>query len=228
VPLKDDLQQSIEEWSAKDPQLPLLIRAFELNDGLIAELSATRDRLGLTQREVARRMGTSQAAIDRFEDGDVDPRLSTVQRFAASLGKVVKWDVVEAVQASWQMPGETVVAPICATQVAPSAFGVSLYDSFLTSSSVQYLAACPGSNTPQLPAIQQVTILENSLTAWLGKGNESAMATCCGVIASPGLSTQRSPSVDTSQLPNSNTVAQDFPSEAKSHDSSRGGLAYAA
>ena len=98
MPLRDDLQQSIEEWSAKDPQLPLLIRAFELNDGLISELAATRDRLGLTQREVARRMGTSQAAIDRFEDGDVDPRLSTVQRFAAALGKVVKWDVVEAVE----------------------------------------------------------------------------------------------------------------------------------
>lgn len=45
-----------------------------------------REAAGLSQRELARRMGTSQAAVDRLESGGVGATLTTLQRVAAALG----------------------------------------------------------------------------------------------------------------------------------------------
>ena len=41
---------------------------------------------GMSQRELAGRMGTSQAAIDRLESGGVGATLTTLQRVATALG----------------------------------------------------------------------------------------------------------------------------------------------
>jgi len=53
---------------------------------LVAELVAHRRAAGLSQGEVADRMGTSQPAVARLEAGQVDARMSTVQRYAAAVG----------------------------------------------------------------------------------------------------------------------------------------------
>lgn len=53
---------------------------------LVQSLAALRSELGLSQTEVAARMGTSQSAVARLEAGDADPRLSTLERYAAALG----------------------------------------------------------------------------------------------------------------------------------------------
>lgn len=45
-----------------------------------------REAARLSQRELARRMGTSQAAIDRLESGGVGATLTTLQRVATALG----------------------------------------------------------------------------------------------------------------------------------------------
>ncbi len=68
----------------------------ELSDhraDLVAELAATRRRLGLAQTEVAARMGTSQPAVARLEAGKSDARLSTVERYAAALGFEVRYQL---------------------------------------------------------------------------------------------------------------------------------------
>jgi DNA-binding XRE family transcriptional regulator len=52
----------------------------------IAGLVARRRETGLSQTEVAARMGTSQSTVARLEAGEVDPRLSTLQRYAEALG----------------------------------------------------------------------------------------------------------------------------------------------
>jgi predicted transcriptional regulator len=53
----------------------------------IADLVEARQRLGLSQTEVAARMGTSQSAVARLESGDGDVRLSSLQRYADALGR---------------------------------------------------------------------------------------------------------------------------------------------
>ncbi|MEV6099730.1 helix-turn-helix transcriptional regulator [Nocardia sp. NPDC051981] len=52
---------------------------------LIAELVERRRAAGLSQIEVAARMGTSQSAVARLETENVDVRTSTLQRYAAAV-----------------------------------------------------------------------------------------------------------------------------------------------
>jgi predicted transcriptional regulator len=60
---------------------------------LIEELVRVRRESELSQTEIAARMGTSQSAVARLESGELDARLSTVERYAAALGRTVDWQV---------------------------------------------------------------------------------------------------------------------------------------
>ena len=57
-------------------------QAFKLG----AMLLAAREQAGLTQAEVARRLGTHKSAISRMENHAEDIRLSTLQRYAEAVG----------------------------------------------------------------------------------------------------------------------------------------------
>lgn len=52
---------------------------------LIGHLAARRRQRGLSQTEVAARMGTSQSALARLESCQADVRLSTLARYAAAV-----------------------------------------------------------------------------------------------------------------------------------------------
>jgi DNA-binding XRE family transcriptional regulator len=54
-----------------------------------AMLQAEREKAGLTQVELARRIGTTKTAISRLENSSRDVRFSTVERIATALGKTV-------------------------------------------------------------------------------------------------------------------------------------------
>lgn len=60
---------------------------------LLERLATVRRTRGLTQRDVASAMETSQSAISELENGDSDPRISTVQRYARALGARVTFAV---------------------------------------------------------------------------------------------------------------------------------------
>ncbi len=60
---------------------------------LVAGLAAERRRQGLSQTVVAARMGTSQSAVARLEAGDVDVRVSTIERYAAAIGATLEWRI---------------------------------------------------------------------------------------------------------------------------------------
>ena len=66
----------------------------ERRRSLAAELVAARLDLGLSQTEVAARMGTSQSAVARLESGDADVRLSTLERYAAALGRQLDFSLM--------------------------------------------------------------------------------------------------------------------------------------
>lgn len=54
--------------------------------GMARELIAARARMGLTQADVALRMGTTQSAVARLESGKRPPSLRSVQRYAQAIG----------------------------------------------------------------------------------------------------------------------------------------------
>jgi transcriptional regulator with XRE-family HTH domain len=53
---------------------------------IVRELIAARMRAGLTQSQIAQRMGTTQSVIARLEGGQRTPSISTVQRYALAAG----------------------------------------------------------------------------------------------------------------------------------------------
>ena len=65
----------------------------ERRQALSEELAERRRALGLSQTQVAARMGTSQSAVARFEAGDLDVRLSTVERYSTALGARLEWSI---------------------------------------------------------------------------------------------------------------------------------------
>jgi len=53
---------------------------------IVHELIAARMRAGLTQSDIAQRMGTTQSVIARLEGGRRTPSMNTVQRYANAAG----------------------------------------------------------------------------------------------------------------------------------------------
>ncbi len=70
-----------------------LRRMSEERRRLVAELTVQRQSAGLSQTEVAARMGTSQSAVARLEGGGADVRMSTLERYAAAIGSQISWQV---------------------------------------------------------------------------------------------------------------------------------------
>jgi ribosome-binding protein aMBF1 (putative translation factor) len=70
-----------------DPVFPGFREAAARRRALADTFAEKRSELGLSQTEVAARMGTSQSAVARLESGDADVRLSTLERYAAALGQ---------------------------------------------------------------------------------------------------------------------------------------------
>lgn len=64
---------------------------IQIRRRLMSELAEKRRELGLSQTEIAARMGTSQSTVARLEGGAGDIRLSSVERYAEALGHSVEW-----------------------------------------------------------------------------------------------------------------------------------------
>ena len=54
---------------------------------LARELIAARTEAGLTQADVAERMGTTQSTVARLEGGKAAPSLRSLQRYAQAVGR---------------------------------------------------------------------------------------------------------------------------------------------
>jgi predicted transcriptional regulator len=76
-----------------DPVFPGFREMAARRRSLTEALVTRRLELGLSQTEVAARMGTSQSAVARLEAGDNDLRLSTLERYASALEARIDWSV---------------------------------------------------------------------------------------------------------------------------------------
>lgn len=66
-----------------------VVELMHLGEGMPL-IRAWREHLGLTQRDVAGRMGVSQAAYAKMEAAGSTPRVATLKKIAAAMG--VEWE----------------------------------------------------------------------------------------------------------------------------------------
>ncbi len=90
----DDLDRSITEWKAENPEFAKdFDEGYEnFKIGVLFKLS--REQAGMTQEQVARKIGTKKSAISRIENHAEDIRLSTLHKYAKALGKKVQFEIV--------------------------------------------------------------------------------------------------------------------------------------
>jgi len=72
-----------------NPKLKAEYDALAPEFEIAAELLRARLRAGLTQTELADRMGTSQSTIARLENGQTHPSTKTILRYAEATGSRV-------------------------------------------------------------------------------------------------------------------------------------------
>jgi len=83
---EDALDELIREGTKTNPDFPALVDAAARRRKVLRSFGHLRESLGLTQQAVATRMHTSQAHVATLESGTSDPKLSTLERYATSLG----------------------------------------------------------------------------------------------------------------------------------------------
>lgn len=80
---------SVREWGLeqmKDPEFKREYDALEEEFALLTSLIRARTRAGLTQEELAARMGTTQSVVARLESGRGKPSTRTLERYAKATG----------------------------------------------------------------------------------------------------------------------------------------------
>ncbi len=92
----DELDELIAEFTARDPNFPRMVEEAMERQTLMHTLIQERKRQRITQKKLATRMETKQSTLARMEQGQRDPRLSALQRYANSLGKHITWQLVDA------------------------------------------------------------------------------------------------------------------------------------
>jgi DNA-binding XRE family transcriptional regulator len=70
----------------KDPKFRAEYKRIGPDMELAFTLAEARRKAGLTQTELAARMGTSQAAVARIESARGAPKWSTIERYARAVG----------------------------------------------------------------------------------------------------------------------------------------------
>ena len=83
----------VGEAAKRSFRSPSFRRAYDAREeeyAIAGAFIAARTRAKLTQEEVAKRMGTTQAVVARLESGRVKPSTRTLERFAAAAGHRLK------------------------------------------------------------------------------------------------------------------------------------------
>ena len=69
----------------KDPEFVRAYQELQPEFAIIRKIIEARVKDGITQKKLAKRMGTKQSAISRLESGNANPSLSFLGRLARAL-----------------------------------------------------------------------------------------------------------------------------------------------
>jgi transcriptional regulator with XRE-family HTH domain len=86
-----NLAEVIRRKLAKDPDLAAAVDAERFKSNVASEIVEARLQAGLTQEQLASRIGTHQPVIARLEDAEYEGHsLKMLERIASALGKRVE------------------------------------------------------------------------------------------------------------------------------------------
>jgi ribosome-binding protein aMBF1 (putative translation factor) len=87
----DDALKILEKMTQVDPELEEMVKEASLNAAVAQLIYDARSKAGLTQKQLAVRVGTQQSVIARLEDADYEGHsLSMLQRIACALNQRVE------------------------------------------------------------------------------------------------------------------------------------------
>ena len=75
------VEESFKKWK-KDPKYVTAYNALEKEFAIASAMIKARAHADMTQEQVAKAMGTTQAVIARLESGKILPSTRTLERFA--------------------------------------------------------------------------------------------------------------------------------------------------
>jgi ribosome-binding protein aMBF1 (putative translation factor) len=81
-----DFEESKIEAFKKDPELKKAYDALELEFSIIEQVIRKRLDKGLSQKQLAEKIGTKQSAIARLESGNSNPSVAFLEKVAKALG----------------------------------------------------------------------------------------------------------------------------------------------
>ena len=80
------IEEVLDSFGDSDPDLAAEISTWSPVVGIVKAMVQLRKRLGLTQADLADRLGRKQSAIARLESAELDPRWTTVHETLSALG----------------------------------------------------------------------------------------------------------------------------------------------
>ncbi|MBE9227808.1 helix-turn-helix transcriptional regulator [Phormidium sp. LEGE 05292] len=86
--MTNDALKILNKMTADDPEIEEMVRESSLNAELAQLIYTARKQAGLTQQQLADRIGTKQSVIARLEDADYEGHsLSMLQKIARALNQ---------------------------------------------------------------------------------------------------------------------------------------------
>ncbi len=85
-----DFEKSKKELFKRDPELKKAYDALELEFSIITQVIQKRLDKGMTQKQLAEKIGTKQSAIARLEAGNTNPSIAFLEKVAKALGGTLR------------------------------------------------------------------------------------------------------------------------------------------
>ncbi len=93
---RDFLDKMVAKRSARSPEFPKRFDSVGRRRDLFRTLAERREVQQRSQTAIAAAMTTSQSSIARLETTATDAKMSTLERYANSLGYVVQYHLIPA------------------------------------------------------------------------------------------------------------------------------------
>ncbi len=104
MPERDFLDEMIDKRTARNPEFPRLLDAARRRRELLRALAGEREQQKRSQTAIAAAMETSQSFVARLESTAADAKISTVDRYADTLGFVIQYHLIPIAEADGAPP----------------------------------------------------------------------------------------------------------------------------